>query len=780
MPLHCLHHATCEHDLPTCQCFCCWTHEAQCSYAYEQDDDRTNSIQLARPNLREKRLSIDSSLQNGEPDSDSTQTIHHSHGTPSRCASNNSEPKKNIECNNQSIPQLSTSTRTINQPDIDLPTDNGQRGGEPIPEPNEHIQPENTQRAHHERDGESTPRLRTHDNMDNPRSENVPNTGLQDTHHKGRHSHDNDLPKSTGNKRHYSAITQLRGNDDENTPRSDQQRHSSGTTSPTSAEKSENSRPFFFPTQEEEAGPSKRWRGSSPSRSSGDDGIPDKETQDGRSYYTFILHKKNYESENFRYRASIKKGQKPNFIYFDHGDHIHILYASSVNSGNISKQRRRIATFLGANPAGSAESAITTFPVKLLRNFIIYLLRYGIETYHRFGTQSHETLNAVINLIEKLSGTIDIIQDARCEAYIEQKKYAKDINKRIGHLKRENVVDLIVDLAEQHQLTTFSQWNLTIPEETKMQILREYGPQSNQYIQIILRSRKNERIKIKRNQTLSESLLMQLEALPDDVNILDNDAFQAYEWLKELFEANDINVIEFLAWAEAIKAKRFKKINGLCITGPTNAGKSLLAEALIQHLHPEEIPRERENSGFALDQLPEASAVLFEEPCITPTNCGTWKLLLEGKTVKTDVKNKDKEPIKRVPVFITTARDLCSNVDDYEGIQIKQRVKNFNFLLSIDHRKETNVTNYSGALIRKAPCIITTEHIAILYFLHYDEIVAKLEDITEENQINHNCLHYPTDYQERACQYQTRLQEEKGHLLQLRDRKHHTAEEWEI
>jgi hypothetical protein len=87
-----------------------------------------------------------------------------------------------------------------------------------------------------------------------------------------------------------------------------------------------------------------------------------------------------------------------------------------------------------------------------------------------------------------------------------------------------------------------------------------------------------------------------------------------------------------LAWQECIKTQRYIKINCIRLQGPTNAGKSLIINSLIQVCKPEEIPRERENSAFHLEQLPIAAAALFEEPIITPIPVGTWKLLLEGKT----------------------------------------------------------------------------------------------------------------------------------------------------
>lgn len=115
----------------------------------------------------------------------------------------------------------------------------------------------------------------------------------------------------------------------------------------------------------------------------------------------------------------------------------------------------------------------------------------------------------------------------------------------------------------------------------------------------------------------------------------DNDRL-AIGWLESLFDQNNINITEFLAWSEIIKTKRYQKINGLVIQGPTNTGKSQLLEILLNHIKPEEIPRQKDCSNFHLHQLSTATSVLFEEPCITRNNVGTWKLMFEGKNIKTD------------------------------------------------------------------------------------------------------------------------------------------------
>nr|CAD7569851.1 unnamed protein product [Timema californicum] len=106
------------------------------------------------------------------------------------------------------------------------------------------------------------------------------------------------------------------------------------------------------------------------------------------------------------------------------------------------------------------------------------------------------------------------------------------------------------------------------------------------------------------------------------------------------------------------------KINGFVIQGNTNTGKSMIIRLLTQDMEPTLISRERDITGFNYDQPPSATCALFEEPLIDNTSFGTWKLLLEGATIPTDIKHPDKEDIKRIPIYLTTDSPLTTWCDD--------------------------------------------------------------------------------------------------------------------
>jgi hypothetical protein len=140
-------------------------------------------------------------------------------------------------------------------------------------------------------------------------------------------------------------------------------------------------------------------------------------------------------------------------------------------------------------------------------------------------------------------------------------------------------------------------------------------------------------------------------------------------WLENLFETNIIIIIiisDFFAKFFLIHSTALTKINSFVLQDNTNTGKSLLLSILLADTQPTRISREKDRSTFHLDQLPNSTAVIFEEPIIDQTTVGTWKLLLEGSPIPTDMKHTDKELIHRLPIFITTNHNLWNWVGSSE------------------------------------------------------------------------------------------------------------------
>jgi hypothetical protein len=120
---------------------------------------------------------------------------------------------------------------------------------------------------------------------------------------------------------------------------------------------------------------------------------------------------------------------------------------------------------------------------------------------------------------------------------------------------------------------------------------------------------------------------------------------------------------------------------------------------------------------------------------INPTNVGTWKLLLESKVVKTDIKHKDKDGIKRIPIWIKTTTPITNHVDANESIQIEQRTQVLELSKCIKHRRVARTPNpeLRRRGVRKPPTYITPFHFAFLWLFYYKEIMTRIAELDEEH-----------------------------------------------
>lgn len=443
------------------------------------------------------------------------------------------------------------------------------------------------------------------------------------------------------------------------------------------------------------------------------------DTSGNIKYFTFTLSKSNVA------RLPTNSNQCPTFIRFDHGDHWHILYTATTDS-NAYRQLRRICKHLHATPAGFAESSAGKQTVRHIWRFVEYCSRYGIGTVHKFGYKIDDKITNVINKLNTMNIPENTDNTEPCRQYAEEQKEKFQKQRQF-----KNITHTVTEIIAKNNIESQTDWDLKIDLQTKMQLMAEFGLRVGNYVQTILRINRAETTKQIKLKTFLSVYLDILEKHP-----FTEDDIVGTNWLMHLFEKNKINLIEFFAWHEIIKTHRYTKINTIIYHGPTNAGKSMLLDLIIKPLHPEEIPRERDNSSFHLDQLPAATVATFEEPLITPSNVGTWKLLMEGKPIKTDIKHKDKERINRIPIWITTASPIDTNVDNNEKAQLQQRYKCFQFKNQIEH----NITKNAYNPITKCPIFLQTKHIAALYVTNWPNILQYIERLDNQYTLSDDLL----------------------------------------
>jgi hypothetical protein len=423
------------------------------------------------------------------------------------------------------------------------------------------------------------------------------------------------------------------------------------------------------------------------------DGSPNKD-----STYTFIIHKKAFDP----LPPSTKKA--PTFASFDHGD-IHFIF-SVTHSNNASRHLSSILKFLHTTFEGSAEAHTTLQLIRFATRFISYLIRKGLTTFHKYGTKLIKFLNPLTEAMAQYD-TTDLPTSQtmeHCNQYTEDKKTLtqQSINQRTFS------IDYISSLITEHKITSYESFQRTLPTDIKIQLLKQLGYIGQNIIKTLIKIHTTETL-----QTIKTKHYYQL--ILDNIDIsLSNQ--ENVRWLSSLFHNNNINISDFFAKFIAIHSTNITKINTFVLEGPTNTGKSLLMNILLSDTKPTRIARERDKSNFHLDQLPNSTSVIFEEPIIDQTTVGTWKLLLEGAPIPTDMKHADKELIHRLPIFITTNQPLWNWVSTDDIPPLQQRLFPFKLTSSISSYISTH------SALPQPPNIITKHDIYALILHHIQSI----------------------------------------------------------
>jgi hypothetical protein len=147
------------------------------------------------------------------------------------------------------------------------------------------------------------------------------------------------------------------------------------------------------------------------------------------------------------------------------------------------------------------------------------------------------------------------------------------VSKRARHL-----ADILIHQITEYDITSAQQWENRVAPEVKLHLIREFGLSVDSYIQRLIKLTKTKNILCIKQLTMSELLR---EAIYEAFPTIDQTFMSAITWVTELFQVNEIDLVDFMAWNECIKTKRYIKINCVCLEGPTNAGKSLLIDTLI-------------------------------------------------------------------------------------------------------------------------------------------------------------------------------------------------------
>ncbi|XP_023711693.1 uncharacterized protein LOC111866715 [Cryptotermes secundus] len=209
------------------------------------------------------------------------------------------------------------------------------------------------------------------------------------------------------------------------------------------------------------------------------------------------------------------------------------------------------------------------------------------------------------------SDTTDSASFEPCSIYTEEKK---QISKETINTRTFSI-DFISDLIQQHQITSFEDFQHKVPTPTKIQLLKQMGYVSQNIIKTLIKifvTEKQQQIKSKHYFQLIVDNYSPSDVIPTNVT-----------WLTDLFSSNQIDISDFFAKFIVIHSLALPKINSLVIKGSANTGKSLLLQLLLDDTKPTRISREKDKLNFHLDQLPSSTSIVFEEPIIDQTTIGT-------------------------------------------------------------------------------------------------------------------------------------------------------------
>jgi hypothetical protein len=292
----------------------------------------------------------------------------------------------------------------------------------------------------------------------------------------------------------------------------------------------------------------------------------------------------------------------PTFATFDHGDHIHVIF-SVRHTNNASRHLNTILNFLRATFEGSSEAHTTLQHIRFPTRFISYLVRKGLSTFHKYGARLIAILKPLTSALLQYDTTdLPSTSTGHCEQYVEDKKQLT----KETITQRTFSIDYISKLITTHKITSYEAFQRTLPTDVKIQLLKQLGYVGQNIIKPLIKIHTVESLKTIKTKHYYQIIL--------DNFSLDKVKQDNVSWLNRLFSANNISVEDFFSKFLAIHSTNITKINTLVLQGPTNTGKSLLANILLSDTKPTRIARERDKSNFHLDQLPNSTAVTSRSP----------------------------------------------------------------------------------------------------------------------------------------------------------------------
>nr|QTE03760.1 MAG: nonstructural protein [Phylloscopus proregulus Ichthamaparvovirus] len=206
---------------------------------------------------------------------------------------------------------------------------------------------------------------------------------------------------------------------------------------------------------------------------------------------------------------------------------------------------------------------------------------------------------------------------------------------------------------------------------------------------------------------------------PNDVQITFDRILGKFDTIQDIFpiwlflEYQGINPGDFLLDFWNVMFKVPKKINVLCLQGPSNTGKTTFIRPLASIMNFGEIVA---GGQFMFQNCINKELLLWEEPLIGGDYAECCKRVFEGMTTQINIKFKAPQTLHRTPILITTNKDIWHYCDSDETA-----FRNRMFLYYV--RLAGKIDKLKSGFIRKA-------HINFLNWL------IKLELFVSDDNVN--------------------------------------------
>ncbi|XP_068250641.1 uncharacterized protein [Palaemon carinicauda] len=187
---------------------------------------------------------------------------------------------------------------------------------------------------------------------------------------------------------------------------------------------------------------------------------------------------------------------------------------------------------------------------------------------------------------------------------------------------------------------------------TLREFLQEWSPQVKlklDKLKSMIQFHNKEKQSVEKHTSLITNLRKIQKRPPNEENMA---------WIENMFKRNKIDIEEFLAWVILIADRKLNKINTLVLQGPTGTGKSLTLNAILSKFNTGIVTRNGDANQFHLQNLLGKTFALFEEPRISQITVDDYKLLFEGADFEINVKHQEPEILTRIPVFVSTNKEL--------------------------------------------------------------------------------------------------------------------------